>query len=120
MDKHFVRFRKGIIGINIDLLSPDRETRKLVYADWAASGRNYSPIESRIQEEIMPLVANTHTETSTSGMAMTHAYHTAQGVIKDHVNADAEDLIITGCSGMTGLINKFQRMLGFRANEDAL
>jgi selenocysteine lyase/cysteine desulfurase len=116
MDKHFLNFRNGIIGIDTDLLSPDKETRKLIYADWAASGRNYLPIESRIQEEIMPLVANTHTDTSTSGMAMTHAYHTAQGVIKDHVNANSEDLILTGCSGMTGLINKFQRMLGFRAN----
>ena len=116
MNKHFLKFRNGIIGIDTDLLSPDKETRKLIYADWAASGRNYLPIESRIQEEIMPLVANTHTDTSTSGMAMTHAYHTAQGVIKDHVNADSEDLILTGCSGMTGLINKFQRMLGFRAN----
>jgi len=118
MDKRFLKFRNGIIGIDTDLLSPDRKTRKLIYADWAASGRNYGPIETRIQEEIMPLVANTHTETSTSGMAMTHAYHTAQGVIKDHVNANSEDLIITGCSGMTGLINKFQRMLGFRVNEE--
>ncbi len=117
MDKHFQKFRDGIIGINTELLSPDRKTRRLIYADWVASGRNYSPIETRIREEIMPLVANTHTETSTTGMAMTHAYHAAQGIIKDHVNANSDDLIITRGSGMTGLINKFQRMLGFKANE---
>lgn len=117
MDKHFQKFRDGIIGINTELLSPDRKTRRLIYADWVASGRNYSPIETRIREEIMPLVANTHTETSTTGMAMTHAYHAAQDIIKDHVNANSDDLIITRGSGMTGLINKFQRMLGFKANE---
>ena len=117
MDKHFQKFRNGIIGINTELLSPDRETRKLIYADWVASGRNYGPIETRIREEILPLVANTHTETSTTGMAMTHAYHTAQDIIKTHVNANSDDLIITRGSGMTGLINKFQRMLGFKANE---
>ncbi|MGB2963045.1 MAG: aminotransferase class V-fold PLP-dependent enzyme [Anaerolineales bacterium] len=117
MDKHFSQFRKGIIGINATLPSPDGKTKKIIYADWVASGRNYSPIESRIQEEIMPLVANTHTETSTTGMAMTHAYHTSQQIIKDHVNANATDLILTRCSGMTGLVNKFQRMLGLRANE---
>ncbi len=117
MDIHFQKFREGIIGINTELLSPDKKTRLLIYADWIASGRNYLPIETRIQEEILPLVANTHTETSTTGMAMTHAYHTAQGVIKNHVNANSDDLIITRGPGMTGLINKFQRMLGFKANE---
>jgi selenocysteine lyase/cysteine desulfurase len=90
----------------------------MVYADWVASGRNYSPIETRIREEILPLVANTHTETSTTGMAMTHAYHTAQGIIKDHVHANSDDLIITQGSGMTGLVNKFQRMLDLKANQD--
>lgn len=118
MEDHFLKYRQGIIGINTDLLSPDRETRKMVYADWMASGRNYAPIEKRIREEIMPLVANTHTETSTTGMAMTHAYHTAQQIIKNHVNANADDLIITASSGMTGLVNKFQRLLGMRSNEE--
>ena len=118
MEDHFLKYRQGIIGINTNLLSPDRETRKMVYADWMASGRNYAPIENRIREEIMPLVANTHNETSTTGMAMTHAYHSAQQIIKEHVNANADDLIITACSGMTGLVNKFQRLLGLRFNEE--
>ncbi|MCJ7717164.1 MAG: aminotransferase class V-fold PLP-dependent enzyme [Anaerolineales bacterium] len=118
MEKYFLKFRKGIIGIDTKLLSPDGKKRRMIYADWVASGRNYLPIETRIQEEILPLVANTHTETSTTGMAMTHAYHTAQGIIKKHVNANSDDLIITQGSGMTGLVNKFQRMLGFKANQD--
>ena len=118
MEKHFSKFRAGIIGIDLDLVSPDKESRKLIYADWVASGRNYAPIENRIRDEIMPLVANTHTETSTTGMAMTHAYHSAQQIIKDHVNANTDDLILTGCSGMTGLINKFQRMLGLKTNRE--
>jgi len=118
MEKHFLKYRKGIIGIDTKLLSPDGIKRRMVYADWVASGRNYSPIETRIREEILPLVANTHTETSTTGMAMTHAYHTAQGIIKDHVHANSDDLIITRGSGMTGLVNKFQRMLGLKANQD--
>jgi selenocysteine lyase/cysteine desulfurase len=51
-------------------------------------------------------------------MAMTHAYHTAQELIKKHVNAGPNDLILTSESGMTGLVNKFQRMLGFKVNPD--
>ena len=118
MDKHFQKFRDGIIGIDFMLCSPDGKNQPLIYADWIASGRSYGPIEERIRNEILPLVANTHTETSTTGMAMTHAYHTAQQLIKDHVNAGPNDLILTSESGMTGLINKFQRMLGLKVNPD--
>ena len=118
MKDHFQKFREGIIGIDTQLDCPDGKSRPMVYADWIASGRLYAPIEDRLRTEIMPLVANTHTETSTSGMAMTHAYHTAQEKIKKHVNAGKNDIIITQSSGMTGLINKFQRMLGMKANKD--
>jgi selenocysteine lyase/cysteine desulfurase len=118
MDNYFERFRKGIIGIDAKLSCPDGNSRPLVYADWVASGRLYRPIEDRLREEIMPLVANTHTETSATGMAMTHAYHTAQHLIKTHVQAGKDDLILTSGSGMTGLINKFQRILGLKVNPE--
>ncbi len=118
MTDHFQKFREGIIGIDTLIDCPDGEGRRIVYADWVASGRLYGPIEDRLREIIMPLAANTHTETSTTGMAMTHAYHTAQQRIKDHVNANKRDIIITRSSGMTGLVNKFQHMLGFKANQE--
>lgn len=118
MEKYFLQYRKGIIGIDTDIPSPDGEPKRIVYADWTASGRNYLPIEIRIQKEIMPLVANTHTETSATGMTMTHAYHTAQQIIKKHVNANSDDLIITAGSGMTSLVNKLQRMLDMRVRKE--
>jgi len=118
MKDHFLKFREGIIGIDLKMDCPDGKKRPVIYADWVASGRLYGPIEDRLREEIMPLVANTHTETSTTGMAMTHAYHAAQDKIKDHVNASNKDVIITRSSGMTGLVNKFQHMMGLKANKD--
>ncbi|MCD6424890.1 MAG: aminotransferase class V-fold PLP-dependent enzyme [Anaerolineales bacterium] len=118
MEKYFQKFRAGIIGINEEIQCPDGISRQIVYADWIASGRLYAPLEDRLRTEIMPFVANTHTETSTTGLAMTHAYHTAQGKIKNHVNAGKKDIIITRSSGMTGLVNKFQHMLGMKANKD--
>ncbi len=118
MEDHFLKFRRGIIGVQSTIQSPDGRELPLVYADWVASGRLYGPIEDRLRNEIMPLVANTHTETSTSGMAMTHAYHTAQDRIKKHVGAGENDLILTSGSGMTGLINKFQRILGLKVNHE--
>jgi selenocysteine lyase/cysteine desulfurase len=45
---------------------------------------------------------------------MTKAYHTAQRLIKEHVNAGKNDVIITAGFGMTTVINKFQRILGLK------
>ena len=118
MEAYFSQYRAGIIGIEHTLVSPDGVNKPLVYADWTASGRLFAPIEDRLRKEIMPLVANTHNETSTTGMAMTYAYHTAQALIKKHVNANQSDLILTSGSGMTGVINKFQRILGLKINHD--
>ena len=86
----------------------------MIYADWIASGRLYEPIEEKIQKTFGPYVGNTHTETSETGTLMTKAYHLAQKKIKDHVNAGPDDVIITTGIGMTGVINKFQRILGLK------
>jgi selenocysteine lyase/cysteine desulfurase len=111
MEQYFNKFREGIIGINQKMVGVGNKEMPILYADWTASGRNYLPIEKRFQERIMPYVANTHTETSTTGTAMTYAYHKAQSLIKKHVNASSDDVIICAGSGMTALINKFQRIL---------
>ena len=115
LEQYFSQFRQGIIGIDASIEAPDGSMKSIVYADWTASGRNYLPIEKRIQEEIMPYVANTHTEASATGMAMTQAYKGSQKLIKEHVNASSTDVILTTDSGMTGVVNKFQRILGFRS-----
>jgi selenocysteine lyase/cysteine desulfurase len=60
--------------------------------------------------EFGPYVANTHTETTISGTAMTMAYHQARNIIKKHVNANENDVLITDGTGMTGVVNKFQRI----------
>jgi selenocysteine lyase/cysteine desulfurase len=46
------------------------------------------------------------------------AYHEARHIIKHHVNAAPTDVLITDGSGMTGVINKFQRILGLRIPEN--
>ncbi len=117
MEQYFSKFRHNIIGIENTLDTPYGEKKKIVYTDWTASGRNYRPIEERICNDIMPYVANTHTETNSTGMAMTHAYHKAREIIKRHVNANAKDVLISGNSGMTGVVNKFQRILGLKIHE---
>lgn len=114
MEQTFEKFRKNIIGIDQTFLSPYGE-KKIVYADWIASGRLYKPIEEILSYRFGPFVGNTHTETSETGTMMTNAYHLAQKKIKEHVNAGPDDVIITAGSGMTTVVNKFQRILGFKA-----
>lgn len=114
---HFDFFRRHIIGIDRHIDTPFQAQLPLVYADWTASGRNFAPIEERIQQEILPLVANTHTETNATGQAMTQAYHEARQIIKKHVHARSTDVLISSGAGMTGVINKFQRILGLRVYE---
>ena len=116
LTKHFSRFRQHIIGHGHDY-SETSVNRDILYADWTASGRLYRPIEDFIVNELGPYVANTHTETTLTGTTMTEAYHDAQKIIKQHVNAQPSDVLIAAGSGMTLVINKFQRMLGLRVPE---
>ena len=117
LEQYFAPFRENIVGIDAYFESPYGK-KKIIYADWTASGRLYRPIEEKLLNKIGPFVANTHTETSTTGSVMTHAYHNARNIIKNHVNASKDDVIITVGTGMTGAINKFQRILGLKLNEN--
>lgn len=111
--EHFSKFRKGIIGDDLEFETPYGK-KKMIYADWVASGRLYYPIEEKMTKVFGPFIGNTHTETSETGTLMTNAYHKAHKMIKDHVGANENDVIITAGSGMTTVINKFQRILGLR------
>lgn len=116
LEQYFGKFRKNIIGIDATFESPYGE-QKMIYADWIASGRLYAPIERKMSKIFGPLIGNTHSEASETGVTMTYAYHYAQKVIKDHVNANDDDLIINVGSGMTGVVNKLQRILGLKVPE---
>jgi len=116
LEKYFEPFRKNIIGYDQSFTSPYGEKR-IVYADWTASGRLYAPIEKRLSETFGPFVGNTHSESSVTGTTMTQAYHLAHEMIKKHVNAGKDDVIITPGFGMTAAVCKFQRILGLRVPE---
>jgi selenocysteine lyase/cysteine desulfurase len=113
LENYFTSFRNNIIGIDQEFESP-YGNQKIVYADWIASGRLYRPIEEKIIGMIGPFTGNTHSETSKTGLLMTQAYHRSHDIIKKHVNAGPKDVIITAGSGMTSVINKFQRILGLK------
>jgi selenocysteine lyase/cysteine desulfurase len=119
LERYFSSYRDNIIGIDAEIKTP-YGTKKLIYADWIASGRLYSHIEKRMLEEIGPLVGNTHSESTATGRAMTDAYHLAQKIVKHHVNADDNDVILFTGTGMTSAIAKLQRLLGLKIPEQAV
>jgi len=111
--KDFSPYRSQVIGIDQAFSTPYGEKR-VIYADWTASGRLYRPIEEFVANRLGPFVGNTHTETTVTGTHMTAAYRQAQQIIKRHVHAGDGDAIFFSGFGMTAVINKLQRLLGLR------
>lgn len=116
LENHFSVFRENIIGQNQCFESPFGP-KKIIYADWTASGRSYGPIEEQLQKEILPFVGNPHSGATVTGTSMSIAYEKAKTIIREHVNAAADDVIIFCGSGTTAAVNKLQRLLGLRIPE---
>jgi selenocysteine lyase/cysteine desulfurase len=116
LEDYFSRFRDNVVGNDL-VHNINGKDVKILYADWTASGRLYRPIEKFLSETLGDYCANTHTETTLTGKTMTNVYHEAQEIIKKHCNADSNDILIAAGSGMTTVINKFQRILGLRFHE---
>lgn len=119
LENYFSKFRANIVGFDQSHLF-STGVKKIVYADWTASGRLYGPIEEYLKNVIGPYVANTHTESNLTGVTMTNLYLQARQIIKDHVGAAPTDILITSGAGMTSVINKFQRILNLRVAEKYL
>ncbi|MCH7681910.1 aminotransferase class V-fold PLP-dependent enzyme [candidate division KSB1 bacterium] len=119
LEDYFKKFRENVIGYNQTFETPFGRKR-IVYADWTASGRLYRPIENKLMNEFGPFVGNTHTETTVTGTSMTKAYHRAHKIIKKHVKAGPDDVILTTGSGMTRAVTKFQRILGLKVPEQLM
>ncbi len=119
LEKYFAPFRKSVIGASQSFQTPFGK-RKIIYADWTASGRLYGPIEKALVKKFGPFVGNTHTEVTVTGTTMTRSYHQAQQIIKKHVNAGPGDVLLEAGSGMTGAVNTLQRILGLKIHEKFL
>ncbi|WP_286971355.1 aminotransferase class V-fold PLP-dependent enzyme, partial [Flavobacterium sp. UBA4854] len=112
---HFSKFRENTVGIEHTFESVYGE-QNLVYADWVASGRLYTPIEDIMLNKIGPMIANTHSFSSQTGKTSTYAYQHAREIIKKAVNASESDVLVTTGSGMTAALSKLQRIIGVRKN----
>ncbi|MEN8163652.1 MAG: aminotransferase class V-fold PLP-dependent enzyme [Acidobacteriota bacterium] len=109
--------RNGIIGRDRAIDGPFGR-RRVIYADYTASGRSLDFIEDFIRDEVMPLYANTHTETSTTGLQTTHFREEARGIIHESLGGTEDDVVIFCGSGATGAIQKMIDILNLRIPAD--
>jgi len=117
LETYFQHFRKGVIGMDHSFTTHYGDQRQL-YADWVASGRLYSPIEAVISNKVGPTMANTHSFSSQTGKLTTHAYRHARKVIRDHVKAGEDDVLVTTGTGMTAALAKLLRIMGLEQHDE--
>lgn len=86
--------------------------RRVTYADYTASGRSLGFIEDYIREVVLPLYANTHTESSGTGLQTSRFREDAREIIRDCLNASDEHAVLFAGSGCTGAIDLMIRVLG--------
>ena len=105
--------RESVIGHD-EVVEGPFGARRVIYADYTASGRSLSFIEDYLRDAVLPLYANTHTESSGTGLQTTRFREEARAIIRRCVGATDDHAVLFCGSGSTGAIDKLIGVLGLR------
>ncbi len=103
--------RAGLIGEGV-LIDGPCGPKPLVYADYTASGRALMQVERFVMEQVLPFYANSHTEASFCGGAMTRLRADARATIARLCGAGPDHAVIFCGAGATAGINRLVALLG--------
>ena len=106
--------RASVIGDD-EAVSGPYGVRRVTYADYTASGRSLTFIEDYIRDAVLPLYANTHTESSGTGLQTTRFREEARRLVLEGCGGDPATHAVIFCgSGSTTAINRIVDVLNIR------
>ncbi|MCZ4353982.1 aminotransferase class V-fold PLP-dependent enzyme [Roseovarius aestuarii] len=102
--------RDGLVGRNMEFSTP-YGPKRMLYADYVASGRALRQVEDFVATDVLPWYANSHTEASACGEAMTRMREEARATIARLTGAGHDCHVIFSGSGATAGLNRIARLL---------
>ncbi|MBE7325703.1 aminotransferase class V-fold PLP-dependent enzyme [Nocardioides sp. Y6] len=105
--------RDAVVGDDHVMTTPYGR-RRVTYADYTASGRALDFLEEFLRREVLVSYANTHTESSGTGLQTTRLREEAREIIRGCVGGGDDSVVLFTGSGSTAAIAKIIGVMGLR------
>ena len=109
-----LRLRNGLIGDGQPFAGP-YGPRRILYADYVASGRALFQVEDFVTRHVLPFYGNSHTEASYCGAYVTRMREEARETIRRLIGGNARDhAVIFAGSGATAGLNRLVSLFSLK------